>query len=68
MLAAFIYHRKIKKKAYLVKYRDKAKALKRTDFDRYWVYIYEVLPWSDLPPPYKDMKKKKVSFLKPKYK
>ena len=68
MLSAFIYHRKNKAKAYLVEYRDKGKTLKVTDFDRYWVFIYEVLPWSDLPPPYKEMKKKKVSFLKPKFK
>jgi hypothetical protein len=68
MLAAFIYHRKTKAKIYLIEYRDKAKTLKTTDFDRYWVYIYEVLPWSDLPPPYKQMKKAKISFLKSKYK
>ena len=68
MLSAFIYHRKTKAKAYLTEYRNKAKTLKTTDFDRYWLYIYEVLPWSDLPPPYKEMKKKKVSFLKSKYK
>lgn len=68
MLSAFIYHRKTRAKSYLVEYRNKGKALKSTDFDRYWVFIYEVLPWSDLPPPYKEMKKKKVSFLKAKYK
>lgn len=68
MLAAFIYHRKTRAKSYLAEYRDKAKVLKTTDFDRYWLYNYEVLPWSDLPPPYKEMKKKKISFLKSKYK
>ncbi|MGB1000177.1 MAG: RNA-directed DNA polymerase [Flavobacteriales bacterium] len=68
MLSAFIYHRKTKPKAYLAEYRDKAESLKITDFDRYWVYIYEVLPWSDLPLSYKEMKKEKISFLKSKYK
>lgn len=68
MLAAYIYHRKTRAKLYLVDYADKAKILKATDFDRYWLYIYEILPWSDLPGPYKAMKKEKISFLKSKYK
>lgn len=68
MLIAFLYHKKYERKSYLKEYKDEAKKLKRTDFDRYWVYIYEVLSWSDLPNHYKPMKKKKISFLCSKFK
>jgi hypothetical protein len=67
MLSAYVYHNKVKRRAYLKEYKQKANKLKSNDYDRYWLFIYEVLPWPDLPVPFKQMKKSKVSFLKKKY-
>jgi hypothetical protein len=44
----------------LKEYKDYAKILKRDDFDRYWLYIYETLSWSDLTDNYKIMKNYKI--------
>lgn len=68
MLIAFLYHKKNNQRKYLKEYKDEAKKLNTTDFDRYWVYIYEVLSLSDLTGHFKPMKKKKISFLCPKFK
>jgi len=47
-------------------YRDLAKELK-IEFDRYWLFIYEVLNPNELPVEYKKMKTSKVSFIKRKF-
>ncbi|MDN3642917.1 RNA-directed DNA polymerase [Lutimonas halocynthiae] len=45
----------------------RALSLQKKDFDKYWVYVYEVLKEINLKGPYKAMKKNKVSFIKPEY-
>lgn len=64
MLIAFMYDKKHQKKAYLSEYKDTAKTLKSNDFDRYWLYIYEVLSVNDLSGEYKTLKKAGISFVK----
>ena len=41
-----------------------AKELSMVEFDRYWLFIYEVLPESEIEGEYKAIKKEKVSFVK----
>lgn len=48
--------RKLKEKA--IEYRD------NNDMDRYWLFIYEVLPKNDLKGDYKTLKKNKITFIK----
>ncbi|SFN01821.1 Reverse transcriptase (RNA-dependent DNA polymerase) [Chryseobacterium oleae] len=64
MLISYLYHKKTKAKSYLQEYKDIAKKLKIDDFDRYWLYIYEVLPWPELAGNYRIMKKNKLTFIK----
>ncbi len=67
MAIAFRFDSLNNKKAYLIEYRNKAKELSENDLERNWLFVYEVLPASDLPPPYKQMKKEKVTFFNPKF-
>ena len=64
MMISFLYDKKYQKKIYLKEYKDCAKELKKDDFDRYWLFIYEVLPWSDLSDHYRIMKKDGLTFFK----
>jgi hypothetical protein len=68
MLLAYIYHKKNDTRASLVDYKNKALELMKTDFDRYWLFIYEVLSSQDLKAEYKSMKQSRVSFLKDEFK
>lgn len=68
MLLSYLYHKKHEKKSFLKEYTDKATELKLIDFDRYWLYIYEVLPNTELIDEYKGMKKKGISFIKNEFK
>jgi hypothetical protein len=61
---AFCYDRKHERKAYLKEYKDTAKALKINDFDRYWLFIYETLSWTELTENYRAMKKDNLTFIK----
>lgn len=67
LLISFLYDKKYNKKAYLKEYKDYAKILKRDDFDRYWLYIYETLPWSDLTDNCRKMKKNGLTFVRPEF-
>lgn len=67
MLISYLYDKKHSRKAYLKEYKDKAKDLKKDDFDRYWLFIYETLSWTDLPGNYKAMKKSNLTFIKPDF-
>jgi len=67
MLTSYLYNRKNNKKAFLKEFQELAKELKKFDFDRYWLFVYTVLPWSDQPHNYKQMKKDKVSFINKEY-
>lgn len=64
MLIAFLYDKKYKSPTYLKKYKDKAKELAKNDFDRYWLFIFEILSHKDLNKEYKIMKKKKITFVR----
>ena len=46
---------------------NQAKLIKKDDFDRYWLYIYETLPWDILPDNYKVMKKGGLTFIKKEF-
>jgi len=52
-----------KQGADLTVYQDLAKE-KLDDFDRFWLFVYEVLEESDLTEPFDLMKKSGVSFIK----
>lgn len=67
LLISFLYDKKYFPKIYLKEYVDLSKSLKKHDFDRYWIFIYEILPWSDLPSNYKEMKKSGLTFINPDF-
>lgn len=67
LLISFLHDKKYNTKAYLKEYKDLAEILKREDFDRYWLYIYETLSWSDLAGNYKPMKKNGLTFIRPEF-
>lgn len=68
MLLAFLYHKKYKSKSFIKDYMDKAEELSKLDFERYWLFCYEVLPQTKLIDDYKAMKKKKISFVEEAFK
>jgi len=67
LLISFLHDKKHYDKAYLKEYLDLSKSLKTNDFDRYWLFIYETLTYSELSDNYKKMKKKRLSFIKPEF-
>lgn len=67
MLVSYLYHNKYNSKDYLKVYENKAKELANSDFNRYWLFIYEVLKKEDLKAFYKNMKLKKITFVKEKF-
>jgi hypothetical protein len=67
LMIAYQYDKKHNRKAYLKEYKDLSKNLKRDDFDRYWLYIYETLPWTELADNYRIMKKNGLTFIKPEF-
>jgi Reverse transcriptase (RNA-dependent DNA polymerase) len=66
LMISYLYDKKHNRKSYLKEYKELSKNLKKNDFDRYWLYIYETLPWSELADNYKTMKKK-LTFIKPEF-
>ncbi|WP_143824809.1 MULTISPECIES: RNA-directed DNA polymerase [Myroides] len=67
LMIAYLYDKKHNKNAYLKEYKDLSKSLKTDDFDRYWLFIYETLPHTELSENFKALKKKKVTFIKNKF-
>ncbi|MBI3233260.1 MAG: hypothetical protein HYZ42_04350 [Bacteroidetes bacterium] len=67
LITSFRYDKKHNRPSYLKEYKDLAKTLKLTDFDQYWLFIYEILPWPDLVNEYKKMKKADITFIKAGY-
>nr|WP_321453954.1 RNA-directed DNA polymerase [uncultured Carboxylicivirga sp.] len=66
MLVAYLFHKKRRMNAeYLVPYFEKARELQGLEFDRYWVFIYELLGEDELSDFYKNMKRNKITFIKP---
>lgn len=67
LMISFLYDKKNHNKIYLKEYKDLSKILKRDDFDRYWLFIYETLPWTELTDNYKIMKKNGLTFIRPQF-
>lgn len=67
LMISFLYDKRHNKKSYLKEYKDLSKNLKKDDFDRYWLFIYETLPWTELTDNYRIMKKKGLTFIKPEF-
>lgn len=67
LLVAYLYDKKHYKGGYLKEYKDLSKKLKKDDFDRYWLYIYETLPWTELTDNYRIMKRNGLTFIKPEF-
>ncbi|MFZ3576182.1 RNA-directed DNA polymerase [Tenacibaculum finnmarkense] len=44
-------------------FRTKAKDLSNLDFDKFWIFIYEVLPYDSLKDNFKEMKRNELSFI-----
>ncbi|WP_394347150.1 hypothetical protein [Pedobacter frigidisoli] len=67
LMISYLYDKKYYKKAYLKDYKDLSKELKKDDFDKYWLFIYETLPWTELTDNYRTIKKNDLSFIKPEF-
>lgn len=62
LLLAYLYEKKLGNS--IKDYKKIARKLK-PDFDRFWLFIYEVLAWTELPSEFKIMKKNsEISFVK----
>lgn len=60
----YLYASKYKDKGSLKEFKKKAKELAASDFNRYWIFLYEVLPQPDLIGNFKAIKRDKISFIK----
>ncbi|MGV4412797.1 RNA-directed DNA polymerase [Chryseobacterium sp. T1] len=67
LMISYLYDKKHNKKAYLKEYKDLSKTLKRDDFDRYWLFIYETLSSAELTHNFKTMKRSGLTFIKPEF-
>lgn len=68
LLSGYIYATKYKDKYSIRDFQLKAKELAKTDFDRYWIFLYEVLTQPELSGDFKRIKKDKISFIKTEFK
>lgn len=67
LMISYLYDKKHHPKTYLIEYKNLSKTLKKDDFDRYWLFIYETLPWKELTDNYRKMKKSGLTFIKPQF-
>ena len=58
----YLYDKENKKE--IDKYSVLAKKKNENEFDRYWLFVYQVLGADDLKEPYKSMKQENISFVK----
>lgn len=65
MLLLYLYKKKHCQS--LRKIKKKAEDLKSVDFDKYWLFIYEVLPKNKLKDQFVNMKSDKLSFITPEF-
>ena len=65
LLLAYRIDLKYQRRIYLQEYKDHAKTLNNTDFQQYWLFIYEVLTLNDLTNEFKHMKRQRITFIKP---
>lgn len=65
MLLSFIYSKQNKMgKVILNNYKIEAERLLNSELDRYWLFVYEVIPQTKLKGSYKNLKRNKISFIK----
>lgn len=64
LLLTFLRMKIDKSKDGLNRLKKIAKELADTEFDKYWIFIYETLSENDITGEYKSIKKAKVSFIK----
>lgn len=62
MMLAYLYDKENKKE--IDKYSVRAKEKNENEFDRYWLFVYQVLGADDLKEPYKSIKQENISFVK----
>ena len=65
LLLSYIKAKRESNKEALKQLKIKAESLLVTDFDRYWIFIYEILPQTKISGDFKCLKKNKISFIKP---
>jgi len=63
LLFAYKYFEKIGDRRSVKVLKDHAKTLKDDDFDKYWIFAYEILPKSELVGTWKPMKENGITFL-----
>lgn len=67
LVLSYLYDMRFENSTNKPVFEKHARVLMINDFDRYWVFIYEVLGLSDFTGNYKQMKKKDISFIKSEY-
>lgn len=68
MLLGFFMAKREKNKNAITMYQEKAEELKKSELDRYWLFVYECLPAIKLEGDFKRIKNKKVTFIKEGFK
>lgn len=63
MLLSYLYSKQYLTKDVIKQYKDSAKLLRDSDMERYWLFVYEVLPISELKGKYKILKQNNISFI-----
>lgn len=63
LLFAYCYLKKIKDRLSVKDLKNYARNIDKSDFDRYWIFLYEILPKSELSSEWKAMKDGKITFL-----
>lgn len=65
LVTAFKYYEKVGDKLSIMKLKEYARTLKnKDDFERMWLFTYEILPKSDLSGSWKELKEYGISFIK----
>lgn len=68
LLMTWLYYLKVnhgnKRATALKPLKSEARRLMSSDMDRYWLFCYEVIPYSDLTGEWKALKKEEVSFIR----
>jgi hypothetical protein len=67
LMISYLYDKKHNNNSYLKEYKDLSKKLKKNDFDRYWLFVYETLSWNDLTDNYRLMKKNGLTFIRSEF-
>ena len=66
-MIAYIYDKRNNDKKYLKEYKELAKELIKNDFERFWLFCYEILSQGELKGGYKKLKLNKISFIKQEF-